>query len=352
MPLRCVDEHEITIEADGCTDEEWSLLRERARKERRLRMPCCPGRAVLKTSKLGTRFFAHKARGACIWKPETEVHLYLKKLAVEAARKAGWEAQTEVGGSTPDGEKWTADVLAWKGKGKVAVEVQWSGQTNQETWRRQRRYHQSGIKGIWLLRQPRFPISADLPAMCIGGSIDDGLRILLPKWEGGTAHQRKEDRYWSQILEPEQFMAAVFKNQLLFGIEHVSEITFGIQTGVMECWKCGFVTRIVTALEGKLGPHEIRVTLDFVDGNPDLLDRIQGATENRRDIGTIRERHSKTIGGSYTSNACARCDSLIGRFFEHEAYYCEEEIVGVIEWELDEDRRSMLGAETNRWGVW
>ena len=83
------------------------------------------------------------------------------------------------------------------------------------------------------------------------------------------------------------------------------------------------------------------------------MECLQSATGHRKDIGTIRERYSKTIGGSYTSNGCARCDSLIGRFFEHEAYYCEEEIVGTIEWELDYHRRSMLeGWETQRWGVW
>ena len=352
MPLRSVDEHGTIIEASACTDQEWTQLRERVRKERQLRMPCCPARAVPKTSKLGTRFFAHKAKGTCTWKPETEAHLQLKKLALNAARKTGWEAQTEVAGCTPDNEKWTADVLAWKGEEKVAVEIQWSGQTNEETWRRQRRYQRSGIKGIWLLRQPGFPISADLPAACIGGSIDEGLRILIPKWEGGTAHQRKEDWHWMQFLEPEQFMTAVFEKRFLFGIGHTNKITFSIQTGVLECWKCGTPTRIVTALEGQLGPHEIRVTLDFVDGTPDLAERVESATGHRKDIGTIRERYSKTIGGSYTSNGCARCDSLIGRHFEHEAYYCEEEIVGTIEWELDCHWMSMLGQETQRWGVW
>ena len=109
------------VEANACTDQEWRLLREGARKERNLRMPCCPARVVLKTSRLGTRFFAHKAKGTCTWKPETEVHRHLKTVAVNAAREAGWEAQTEVAGSTPDGENWTADVLAWKGEEKVAA---------------------------------------------------------------------------------------------------------------------------------------------------------------------------------------------------------------------------------------
>ena len=340
------------VEADACTDQEWRLLRERAHEERNLRMPCCPARAVLKTSRLGTRFFAHKAKGTCNWKPETEVHRHLKTVAVHAAREARWEAQTEVAGSTPDGEKWTADVLAWKGEEKVAVEIQWSGQTSQETWRRQHRYQRSGITGVWLLRQPGFPVSEELPSACIGGSIDEELTILIPKWEGVTAHQRKEDWCWTQTLKPEQFMAAVFEKRFLFGIEHANRVSLDIQTGVMDCWKCGLPTRIVTALEGKLGPHKIRLTLDFVDGNPDLAESLQSATKHREDIGMIRARYSKTVGASYTSNGCARCDSLIGRFFEHEAYYSGEETVGTIEFDLDQHSRTELGEETQRWGVW
>ena len=89
MPLRCVEGHGTMVEANACTDQEWRLLRERAREERNLRMPCCPARVVLKTSRLGTRFFAHKAKGTCTWKPETEVHRHLKTVAVNAAREAG-----------------------------------------------------------------------------------------------------------------------------------------------------------------------------------------------------------------------------------------------------------------------
>ena len=37
MPSQCVDEHGTTIEADACTDEEWTMLRERASADRSMR---------------------------------------------------------------------------------------------------------------------------------------------------------------------------------------------------------------------------------------------------------------------------------------------------------------------------
>ena len=352
MPLRCVDEHGVTIEANACTGEEWKALRARARAERHLKMPCCPAQAVLKTSRLGTRFFAHKARSACDWKPETDVHLLLKQVTLETARDCGWEAQTEVGGSTPDGDRWTADVLAWKGEERIAVEIQWSGQTNQETWHRQRRYQQSGVEGVWLLRQPGFPISEELPAACIGGSASEGLKILIPKWEGIGARQRKEEQHWTQSLDPQAFMNGVFKRQFLFGIEHIDQVTLNIETGVLDCWKCGSPTRIVTWLAGRVGPHEIRESLKLADAEPSLVQSIQEIVADRNDIGTIQERYSKTIQGSYVSNGCSRCGALIGRFFEHDAYYCEEETVGTIDWRLDAEAKAIVGHDKKRWGVW
>ena len=56
---------------------------------------------MLKRSHRGTQFFAHKAVRDCSIAPEKEAHLRRKRMAVEAARANGWDAATEVAGSTP-----------------------------------------------------------------------------------------------------------------------------------------------------------------------------------------------------------------------------------------------------------
>lgn len=133
MPLRCLDHQGTSVQSFDLSDDEWQALAEKNRHHRHFRMPCCQAQVTLKRSRLGTKYFAHKAVGVCDWAPETEEHLHLKRLTVQAARTSGWAAETEILGSTPDGEAWKADVLATKGPHKIAIEIQWSGQTPNET---------------------------------------------------------------------------------------------------------------------------------------------------------------------------------------------------------------------------
>src|SRR5438874_3822362 len=180
VPLRCVDlTTKRSVQAFDLSPDQWRILAIENRKARHLAMPCCSSQVILKKSGRGTQFFAHKAVGGCSTAPETETHLRLKGMVVEAARANGWNAATEVVGTTPNGEQWKADVLARKGDLKVAVEIQWSGQTKEETLRRQHRYKESRVRGLWLLRHPGLHISHDLPAARIGGSAEEGISALF-----------------------------------------------------------------------------------------------------------------------------------------------------------------------------
>jgi len=137
MPLRCLGPDGQSIHSFDLTEADWSALRLENRRSRQLQMPCCGAAVIMKTSPRGLAFFAHKSRGPCQSAPETEAHLALKALAAQAARRAGWTCSTEASGSSTSGERWTADVLPQKGQAKVAIEIQWSGQTNEESRYRQ-----------------------------------------------------------------------------------------------------------------------------------------------------------------------------------------------------------------------
>ena len=266
----------------------------RPRAKRHLRMPCCPALAVLKTSRLGTRFFAHKAKGACTWKPETEVHRYLKGLALKATREAGWEAETESSGSCPNGDRWTADMLTWKGTETIGVEIQWSNQTNEETLRRQERYSQSGVHGVWLLRQLGFPISEELPAAQIDGGLEEGLRIVI---EGnGNARYLGKAGPWTQVREPSAFMTALFENRFRFGIDHAAQAKLIIRAGARRCWRCKARTRIVTGVTAHVGPYELEHGISGVVAAS--AERIHEALSRETDITTVLERASATLGRS------------------------------------------------------
>src|SRR5262245_43880762 len=253
MPLRCLGPDGQSIQSFDLPEAEWLALRLENRRSRQLRMPCCDAFVVMKTSTRGLKFFSHKSRGPCQSAPETEAHLALKTLAAQAARRAGWTCSTEAMGLLPSGEKWTADVLAYKGQHKVAIEIQWSAQTNKESLYRQERYRQSGVRCLWLFRRRAFPDSKDFPAACISGDITTGFKAHLD----------------GQVMPLDEFLDAVFAKRFRY------EIPVGAKAIVrVRSWR-RFFTGVVTGdmgyIEVCVGPHRIQLKVPNLDNFPDLL---------------------------------------------------------------------------------
>jgi Competence protein CoiA-like family len=318
MPLRCQDPTGRSIHSFDLPDEQWRTLQLENRTARHLRMPCCSAEVTLKRSRLGTQFFAHKAVGECTTAPETETHLRLKRMAVEVARANGWTANTEAPGMSPSGEPWKADVLAQKGRSRVAIEVQWSSQANDEILRRQERYKESGVRCLWLLRQPSFPITRELPAANIGGSLEQGFLALIP------ACSRR------QAVPMREFLHAVFSRRFRFGLHVGADASVSVRAGSLSCWSCGSDTRIVTGVDIAFGPHELSFTVPEIGKHAELLDSILSQLSHDLQVGSIKLRFSKTQGRFYVSNGCFLCDELIGEFYEHDAWDEQETVLALV----------------------
>ena len=76
-------------------------------------------------------------------------HLRLKALVAQAAAAADWTVAVE-----HVAQGWVADVLASSAQMRVAFEVQWSRQSLADYERRQARYADDGVRGVWLVRAP------------------------------------------------------------------------------------------------------------------------------------------------------------------------------------------------------
>jgi hypothetical protein len=314
---------------------EWQALKDENRTLRHLQMPCCGARATPKTSKLGTQFFAHTKVDGCATAPETAEHLLAKVMVAEAVKAGGWEVDTEVAGHTPSGEQWVADVLATKGKIRIAVEIQWSRQSQEETRRRQERYQQSGVRGLWLLRHPILLQEKQTPTFRLRyNEGNHGFSVQLPSGNFRSEFMGRRDqdeaRYWQQNVALREFIIGSLNGRLRFAPAIGSRMPVMVITAPVQCWKCKKVTRIVLSLDfaaDKLfrGHPSVSTRIydfDEIEGCEDFLDAVLSVERRQRHgIREIKRRYSKTEKQTYLSNGCFHCDALQGRFFENTHRY-------------------------------
>ncbi|MEP9373853.1 competence protein CoiA family protein [Mesorhizobium sp. KR1-2] len=331
-----MDHDQQSIHAFDLSPDDWAALVVQNRSERHLRMPCCSARVALKTSRKGTRFFAHMADGGCQTAPETEAHLRLKQMAVEAARAHGWEAGTEVPGLAPDGETWMADVLARKGRAGVAVEIQWSPQTVEETLRRQQRYRASGIRGLWLLRKTAVPAIEQLPSAIVLEGPNQTYDVALSS---------------GQKMPVRSLLDAAFSGRLKFGVPRGTAGTVSVRVAPVNCWhdRCRSDTDIISGIDLVFGPYKREVSIAEFGGREPLLRFICDHIPAGLRIGAIKHRFSKTAGAAYLSNGCVKCDRLYGEHFEIFARY-NERVACVIPIRATDAWRDLQG-DRRAWGV-
>ena len=291
------------------SDQEWKTLQADARAGRRsVVLPYCGTRAYLRTSKLGVRHFAHMAVGDCPSHPkESGQHLYAKNIIMQAARVAGWDAETEVLGSG-----WVADVLASSGARRVAFEVQWSAQTLAEFERRHARYAADGIRCAWFTRHERSvpPPRRDLPVF----------------------HMNFSESSVTAVVNATTMTLAEAVTSLLGGRigfrDHVAtgrHATMEVECFEYGCYRCNAISMTWEVarevLEGPCGTtaeirHGSLWATDRPEAGPEVRRRV--AAEAKRlgvSLANLGSRYSNTAGGTYTAFSCPRCGALFGDWF-------------------------------------
>lgn len=321
--------------------KDWIALKEN--KESVFEMTCCGNQAILKTSKLGTQFFAHKVKPKhtnCSTGGESAEHIHIKYLVMKELDKNGWAVEVEKRGATPSGEEWIADIYAEKGKAKIAIEVQWSPQTFIETRRRQEKYAQSGVRCAWLLRSGSMKArdaivgdyaysTKDMPVF----SIYKNKRQDEQTYVVYNVNKLKTDSY--EPLEPislelEDFIKSLVSSKIKFTKKYSPVKRLYLKIIKQNCWnrRCGGTTKIVTRMYFKEIVFGIEIEYLFQseaidDCDEQILKALNSQLAKAYNFAPLRRRYSKTVGGSYVANSCIHCDALMGKHFI--GYYNDED---------------------------
>ncbi len=330
MPLRCISSEgdELSFEHNA---DSWAALRERNARERHLSFTCCDAGVILKPSSLGTRYFAHQARGGCDTAPETQEHLQAKTIICKALKDAGWIATPEHRITDADGVC-IADVLGKRAanasKG-IAFEVQWSPQLAEITKARTERYDGHGLRSLWLMKRPMPLNSKDVPVARLV-STDDGFDVYIPNEalvRGAEYMSSREfadlEASWRRCGTLAEFVRGVVKRRFRFGLASEFDVRVTVGGVANWCYACGTENQPATWIMldlGHLNPDFPNILVEIhelgeVEGS--LAERILESINIRLPkVGGYRlgQRKAKESQATYLVNVC-RCGAFLSRSY-------------------------------------
>lgn len=336
MPLRCLDgdKTELAFQHDA---ESWIALRERRAA---LTFPCCDAAVVLKTSRLGTRYFAHKARAGCESAGETAEHLRAKAIICQALLSKDWKATPEHR-LEDDAGLCVVDVAGYRSEQSsrgIAFEIQWSPQANDVTAARSARYEAHGLRSLWLTRQKKMPVSKDVPTARLALE-DDNFVVYLPKqriadhafsWASKT--ELDDLNNWVRCGSLHEFIVGVLEGKLQFGLP--DDVTVGAKAEMSQesCYKCKHVYPVFRGVMFRGGKAFPGLGEAFVDiesltsGTPICHEVLKVINTHLRNSGarTLQMRKSATRRETYLANTCPKCGAMFGSFYLASGPYGEE----------------------------
>lgn len=300
-------------------DEQWIRLKTKY-QDLNIRMPCCQTRAIPKKNKLGTQYFAHHPSSTCGFKSgESREHQLCKYLVLKFLHENGWHVTPEYRGQTPSGEIWIADIYAQKNNAKIAIEIQWSAQTIEETRRRQEKYLASGIRAVWFMRTTKnnkWDVldyqSYELPVFSIWLNKENHQLIASGAFNDWDS---------SDLVEIEfiDFFAALMSGAVQYSLKPNAQRCLQIAMNTISCWKCKKPTNTIMEInyfirhiKGLTKICRLRVE-DLSEADCDVLNHPNFSKTYQ--YGIIKKRFSKTRNEAYLSNGCFHCDALQGAFF-------------------------------------
>jgi competence CoiA-like predicted nuclease len=148
MPLKgCIDGVETNaFDMDIIT---WLETQKKHKKHLvKITLPCCNSPGHMRISKLGVQHFYHASKNKeCYWKPESELHLFLKDQICRIAKGAGWNADPE-----HRFEDHRADVYCTNHIGiKIAFEVELRKGVCKTMFARNKKYLKDGVECYWVM---------------------------------------------------------------------------------------------------------------------------------------------------------------------------------------------------------
>ena len=243
----------------------------------------------------------------------TELHEQAQNAILKACDKIDIPAKLEYRGNG-----YRADVMAFANNQKFAFEIQITQQSLKKTQERQEKYLADNVIGCWLFEKEPAKQHKELEHLPIFKLVVQQNNLFV------SLKERK-------ILPIEIFVQDFIRGKIKFCHTLNPLPIINVRFVEMKCWKCGTINHIYylapfqSACNIKIIRDEQMWATKKFSFHPEIIKRIKDYSQTVKGeklvLATVKERYSQTVGRSYISFGCSKCDSIFGDWYVQEAIF-------------------------------